>query len=298
MNDTRPANVVAPDDQFTRLLGYLQAARGVDFGAYKRESLKRRIFKRLADLNLDDLETYVDYLEVHPEEFPRLFDSILINVTAFFRDAPAWEALSEQVLPQILNSLNPGGLIRVWTAGCSTGQETYSVAMVLAEILGPSEFIGRVKIYATDLDEDALTTARQGTYSRRELQGVPDDLLARYFEPSENSHTFRSDLRRAIIFGRHNLASDAPISRNQSARLPQYPDVFQCGDPVADPVTLPLCAAGYGGSVPGKGGNAVHTQPFVRGRRSEEPHVCARSAAGSARTAGGSGPGRLAYGRC
>ena len=103
--------------------------------------------------------------------------------------------------------------LRVWSAGCASGEEAYTLAMVLAEMLGPTEFRDRVKIYATDVDEEALTQARQASYTEREVRGVPPELLERYFEPTGGRYVFRKDLRRSVIFGRNDLVQDAPISR-------------------------------------------------------------------------------------
>ena len=156
---------------------------------------------------------YLDYLEVHPEEFEELFDALLINVTSFFRDAAAWQSLRESVIPDLLARRADDDPIRVWSAGCASGQETYSLAMTLAEALGPEEYRRRVKIYGTDIDEDALAQARAASFTAKEVEGVPEDLLERYFERSDRRYAFRDALRRTVIFGRNNLLEDAPISR-------------------------------------------------------------------------------------
>src|SRR3954452_2726931 len=156
---------------------------------------------------------YLDYLEVHPDEYPELFDTLLINVTEFFRHAPEWQHLREEVLPPLLSETADGDSVRVWSAGCASGEEAYTAAMVLAELLGEETFRERVKIYATDIDEDALGTARLATYSGKAMGSVPDELRQRYFEPVDARYAFRKDLRRNVIFGRNNLVQDAPISR-------------------------------------------------------------------------------------
>jgi two-component system CheB/CheR fusion protein len=201
------------DQAFEGLLEYLTRSRGFDFTGYKRSSLRRRIAKRMQQQQIDGFEEYLDYLEVHPEEFAQLFNTILINVTGFFRDVPAWEYLAREIVPRIINGKRPAEPIRVWTAGCASGEETYTVAILLAEALGWDEFRQQVKIYATDVDEDALTQARQALYSARAVSDLPPELLAKYFERVGTHYVFRSDLRRAIIFGRHDLIQDAPIPR-------------------------------------------------------------------------------------
>ncbi|HEY6115862.1 MAG TPA: CheR family methyltransferase [Candidatus Dormibacteraeota bacterium] len=195
--------------QFEALIQYMRETRGVDFAGYKRPSLLRRISNRCSELGIDSFAAYIDYLQVHAEEFPILFDKILINVTAFFRDAAAWDYLNKNLLPKIVAG---SAAIRIWSAGTASGEEAYTTAILLCEAMGAEEFVRRVKIYATDIDEDALTRARQG-YTAKELEGVDDALKERYFEPLNGRHVFKTALRRAVIFGRHDLMQDAPISR-------------------------------------------------------------------------------------
>ncbi len=199
--------------EFARLLEYLKASRGFDFGAYKVSSLMRRIQKRMHEVGVRGWAEYSDYLEVHPHEFEPLFDTVLINVTSFFRDTPAWHHLQEKILPAILEERDPDRPIRAWSAGCATGEEAFSLAMLLAEVMGEEAFRRRVKIYATDADEGALATARQGSFEARQVTSVPQDLLDKYFERTGSRQVFRNDLRRCIIFGRHDLIQDAAISR-------------------------------------------------------------------------------------
>jgi two-component system CheB/CheR fusion protein len=150
---------------------------------------------------------------LHGGEFVELFNTILINVTGFFRDAPTWEYLASTIVPQLLASRPPDAPFRVWSAGCASGEEACTIAMVLARALGESEFRDRVKIYATDVDEEALDRARQATYTPRQIEDVPKEALERFFERTEQRYVFRKDLRRCVIFGRNDLVQDAPISR-------------------------------------------------------------------------------------
>ena len=200
-------------EAFANLLEYLKRSRGFDFTGYKPSSLLRRVEKRMQAVGIQAFSDYQDYLEVHQEEFAQLFNTILINVTAFFRDAPAWEYLSEVIIPQILASKTGGEPIRVWSAGCASGQEPCSLAVALAEKLGMEQFRERVKIYGTDLDEEALSQARAASYSHRDVQSIPAPLLEKYFDPAGSRYVLQKDLRRALIFGRHDLLQDAPISR-------------------------------------------------------------------------------------
>jgi two-component system, chemotaxis family, CheB/CheR fusion protein len=201
------------DVEFDDLLVMLKETRGFDFTGYKRSTLQRRVRRRMALVNLNTFAEYRDYLELQPDEFSMLFDSMLINVTSFFRDPLAWQALADRVLPELLSGKSAKSPIRVWSAGCATGEEAYTLAMVLAEALGPEQFRERVKIYATDLDEEALHDARTGAYESRALADIPDRLRETYFEPSGTRRAFRRDLRRQVIFGRNDLTRDAPISR-------------------------------------------------------------------------------------
>ena len=201
------------DPDFEALLDYLKRNRGFDFTGYKRSSLIRRISKRMQMVNVENWAAYVDYLEVHPKEFAHLFNMILINVTAFFRDLHAWEYVQNELLPQLAESKSKTGPVRIWSAGCASGEEAYTLAMAVAESLGMEAFRDRIKIYATDLDEEALATARLATYTTREIGGVPEPYVERYFEQQHGNYVFHRDLRRGVIFGRHDLIQDAPISR-------------------------------------------------------------------------------------
>ena len=138
---------------------------------------------------------------------------LLINVTEFFRDQPAWDHLRDGRAARAARGQAPDAPVRVWSAGCAGGQEAYTIAMVLAEALGEEAYRERVKIYATDIDEDALSQARYAVYSAKETESVPAELRERYFERADQRLAFRKDLRRTVIFGRNNLVSDAPISR-------------------------------------------------------------------------------------
>ena len=201
------------DAKFEHLLEYLRQSRGFDFTGYKRPSLMRRMSKRMQTVHVDRFTDYVDYLEVHPEEFAVLFNTILINVTSFFRDQPAWDFLAGSVVPRIIQNKGADDSIRIWSAGCATGEEAYAIAMLMAEALGKEEFRQRVKIYATDVDEDALATARQAGYGAKEIQPVPEEFRQKYFDAVGSRYVFNSDLRRSVIFGRHDLVQDAPMSR-------------------------------------------------------------------------------------
>jgi len=199
--------------EFEALIEYLKNNRGFDFSGYKRSTLRRRMGKRMQGLRIERYGDYLDYLEVHPDDFVQLFNTILINVTGFFRDTASWEFFATEVIPRLIAGKQPSEPIRVWSAGCASGEEAYSLAIMLAEALGLESFRQRVKIYATDVDEEALVQARQASYSARDMQPVSPELRSKYFEKVNDRFVFRPDLRRAVIFGRHDLVQDAPISR-------------------------------------------------------------------------------------
>ena len=200
-------------EQFDALLAYLKQSRGFDFTAYKRSSLMRRVLVRMQMIDVKDFPAYLDVLQVDADEFTRLFNTILINVTSFFRDPPNWDYLRDELLPQLVGPPGSSGQIRVWSAGCASGEEAYSIAMLLAEAIGVPAFRERVKIYATDVDEDALNQARHAVYSGRSLEEVPVPLVEKYFDRQDDKFVFSKELRRTVIFGRHDLVQDAPISR-------------------------------------------------------------------------------------
>ncbi|OBK63149.1 chemotaxis protein CheR [Mycobacterium colombiense] len=201
------------DEAFEALLRYMRDSRGFDFTGYKRTSLMRRVRHRMDQAGYTAFDEYLDFLQASSDEFTALFNTILINVTSFFRDPDAWEFVSTEVIPRLLAERGPNDPIRVWSAGCASGQEAYTLAMLLAEALGPDGFRQRVKIYATDVDEDALSEARIASYDAKAVESVPPDLLRRYFEQVNGRYVFHKDLRRAVIFGRNDLVKDAPISR-------------------------------------------------------------------------------------
>ena len=171
-----------PDNEMDELIQYIRATRGFDFAAYKRTTLSRRVHKRMAEVHISSFADYRDLLEADADEFNALFNTILINVTSFFRDRPAWDYLVEQILPDLLARREPGQPLRIWSAGCAAGQEPYTLAMVLAEHVGSGDLRNLVKIYATDIDQAALAQARQGSYSDKEVSDVPPSLQERYFD--------------------------------------------------------------------------------------------------------------------
>ena len=231
------------DQSFEALLDYVRDNRGFDFTGYKRASLMRRVQKRMHEVGIARYDEYHDFLEVHPEEFTHLFNTILINVTSFFRDQSAWDSLAEQAIPAIVEQNDGRQHIRVWSVGCASGEEAYSVAMLLAEALGVGRIVDRVKIYATDVDEDALAEARAGNFSAKAVDAIPPELREKYLEPVRERQlrvqerlAARRHLRKA-----RPREGRADLSRRPD-RLPQHAHVLQLGGPVAHLRGLPLRA--------------------------------------------------------
>jgi len=193
------------------LLQELAEQRNFDFRGYKKTTLERRFRRRMFQLNVADYERYGEYIRKHPDEVNHLLNTILINVTEFFRDPPAWEILRHEILPNLLKSIKPGHSFRAWSAGCASGEEAYSVAILLAEHFGPRIQEYDIKIYATDIDEDALNSARRGEYSLEAARHVRAEWREKYFHGKGLLRVNR-EIRRLVIFGRSNLGQDAPIS--------------------------------------------------------------------------------------
>jgi two-component system CheB/CheR fusion protein len=202
---------MARDVSLKDLLQELAEQRGFDFRGYKKTTLERRFRRRMFQLKLGGYADYGKYINKHADEINELLNTILINVTEFFRDPPAWEILRHEILPPILKRVKPGHSFRAWSAGCASGEEAYSVAMLLAEYFGSRIQDFDIKIYATDIDEDALNTARRGEYSVEALRRVGPEWREKYFH-GKGLLRINREIRRLVIFGRSNLAQDAPIS--------------------------------------------------------------------------------------
>src|SRR6267378_4718609 len=202
-----------PSGDLEEILRKIRDARNFDFRDYKRPTLLRRIQRRMQDRKKRTVREYGALLDREPAEFDALLSSMFIKVTSFFRDPEAWEELSTKAIPQMLSEKRPGEEIRVWCAGCATGEEAFSAALVLAEAMGPSFANQDVKIFGTDVDEKAIAYARKGQYSRDQVESVPKKVLAEWFVEEGDGYTVRKELRRCVVFGINNLVSDAPISR-------------------------------------------------------------------------------------
>ncbi|HEY2027839.1 MAG TPA: CheR family methyltransferase [Myxococcales bacterium] len=195
------------------ILERIREVRNVDFRSYKRATLHRRLERRMAERRCKSVAEYRAVLEREPAEFDALISAMLIKVTSFFREPAMWEELENTTLPQVLSEKRAGEEIRVWCAGCATGEEAFSAAIVVAEVLQRTHQQQTVKIFGTDADEKAIGFARQGSYTRDRVKGVPKRILDKYFVATGEAYTVRRELRRSTVFGVNNLVADAHISR-------------------------------------------------------------------------------------
>lgn len=192
-------------------LSHLKQSHGVDLTGYKPSTLLRRIEVRMRQVRARHYQDYLDYLQRQPDEVARLLDAIFINYTSFFRGRSTWDYLAHEVVPRMIATKAPDEPIRVWSAGCASGEETYSLAILLAEALGIEQFHQRVRIYGTDIDSDAVLQARRGCYPAHAAATIPPDLLERYFEQTPNGYCWRRSLYRSISFHCHNLIQAPPL---------------------------------------------------------------------------------------
>jgi two-component system CheB/CheR fusion protein len=193
----------------------LRAQTGHDFSLYKRNTLYRRIERRMGIHQIGKMATYVRYLQENPQELDLLFKELLIGVTSFFRDAAAWEQMREQSVPELLASRPAGQAVRAWVPGCSTGEEAYSLAIVLKEALEaikPRKPFA-IQVFATDLDRDAIDKARQGFFSENIASDVSPERLSRFFAKEDRGYRVRKEIREMVIFAPQNLIMDPPFTK-------------------------------------------------------------------------------------
>jgi len=193
----------------------LRAHTGHDFTQYKRNTLLRRIERRMGVHQILKMSDYVRYLRENPQELDLLFRELLIGVTGFFRDPEVWELMKAEVLPGLLSDRHSGRPFRAWVPGCSTGEEAYSLAMMLREVVGEFHPRGNqgLQIFATDLDRDAIDKARQGLYPESAVADVGGDRLARFFVREDQGYRVRKEIREMVIFATQNLIMDPPFTK-------------------------------------------------------------------------------------
>jgi len=202
------------DDALRDMLMLVNRQAHIDFRPYKPTTILRRISRRMAVTHNGSLRDYSKYLEEHPEEVAELVMSFLIKVTEFFRDAQAFDYLKKNILPRIIERARTGDkTLRFWSAGCATGEEPYTLALLVADLLGTDLPKWSVKIFATDLDEGAINFARRGIYPSNVLENLPDDYRDRFFEKVDHGYRISKILRQMVIFGHQDLSRGVPFPR-------------------------------------------------------------------------------------
>ncbi|HJU94108.1 MAG TPA: CheR family methyltransferase [Pyrinomonadaceae bacterium] len=202
------------EDPLRDLLSYVSAQTNIDFRNYKPSTILRRISRRMAVTHNADLREYADYLRTHPEEVQELIKAFLIKVTGFFRDPEAFDFLRQTVIPELIQRGRENGrTLRMWSAGCATGEEAYSLALLVAEQLGQEYSEWNVRIFATDLSAEAITFARRGLYPENVLNNLPGEYRNQFFERIDHGYQITKSLRQTVIFGQQDISRGVPFPR-------------------------------------------------------------------------------------
>ncbi len=209
-----PEEAAPPEDQdaMRRILALVWSATQIDFSAYKQSTLRRRILRRMALHNLERLNHYYQYLVDNPAEAKALFHDLVINVTGFFRDPEVFETLKEEIFPQMIEGKSPELPLRVWVPGCSTGEEVYSLAIAILELLGSRPTHIPIQLFGTDISEDAINKARAGLYPETIEAEMSPERLRRFFVKNEGGYQVSKPIRDLCVFARHNVGKDPPFS--------------------------------------------------------------------------------------
>ena len=203
-----------PDDPVRDLLTYVSSETNIDFRNYKSSTILRRIGRRMAVTHSPNIREYTDFVRRHPDEVRELVRAFLIKVTGFFRDVEAFEVIRGMIIPELIDRGKANGrTLRLWSAGCATGEEAYSLALLLADQLGPDFPEWNIKIFATDLAADAIAFARRGLYPENVLSDLPDLFRERFFEPVDHGFRISKALRQVVIFGQQDISRGVPFPR-------------------------------------------------------------------------------------
>ncbi len=208
-----PLPAPTPAGGINRVLALLRSATGHDFSLYKKSTISRRIERRMAQHDLVDIEIYHRYLKEHPPEVQLLFRELLINVTSFFRDPEAFAALKQDILPLQLDGKPEDYVFRVWVAGCASGEEAYSIAIVLRELMEERRQDFKIQLYATDLDDDAIAVARAGHYPPNIAADLTPERLRRYFVKDDAGYRVKKEIREMVVFAVQNVIKDPPFTK-------------------------------------------------------------------------------------
>lgn len=202
----------ADEEIFKQLLSVLRIRRGVDFLNYKQSTIKRRIIRRMALNKIESAAEYLRFLRDTNTEQDLLYNDLLISVTSFFRDTSSFEIITSKVLPTILHKKKETDPLRIWVAGCATGEEAYTLAICILENLGDRAYTRKIQIFATDISETAIAKARVGVYKQSELSGLSAQQILQFFNKVDGNYQVSKALRDLCIFAHHNLLKDPPFS--------------------------------------------------------------------------------------
>lgn len=209
----KAARDLTSDEALLRILRVIRDRVGVDFTYYKPNTILRRLEKRLGINQIESFKEYLEFLEHSPKEAHILYKDLLIGVTQFFRDQEAWKLLKKSVFPQLLEKRNNGLSVRIWTVGCSTGEEAYSLAMILSEYMDENNKFFDVKIFATDLDKEYIEQASNGVYPESIASDVTPERLDKFFTKTEHGYKIKDNIRRMVIYAQQNIIKDPPFSK-------------------------------------------------------------------------------------
>jgi two-component system, chemotaxis family, CheB/CheR fusion protein len=201
------------EELLRRLLAHVRVRTGHDFSKYKRSTVLRRIMRRMQVTRTDDLKDYYDFLRENGEEAQALLGDLLISVTTFFRDADAFEALKTHVIPHLFDAKSVGDTVRIWVPGCATGEEAYSIAIIVLEEAARHDIRPAVQVFGSDLDTRALALAREGLYPAAIEADVSEERLRRFFVHEGDHYRVRRELRDIVLFAAHSVLKDPPFSR-------------------------------------------------------------------------------------
>ena len=205
-------STITEDKGIEGIFDILQSSKGLDFTGYKTTTTGRRISRRMVLLKLENFKSYIKFLRENKDEVENLYEDLLLKVTSFFRNPEVFHTLEKQIIPEILKSKTKGQEIRIWVAGCSSGEEAYSIAMCLMESLGKKRGALPVRIFATDVSESCIDKARRGVYDKTRIDDIAPKRLKRFFTKTGNSYKVSKLLREMCVFSKQNVFSDPPFS--------------------------------------------------------------------------------------
>ena len=201
------------DEVFRQLLSQIRIRKGTDFTYYKQTTIRRRIIRRMGLNKIASIGDYLAYFNEHVPEQDLLYQDLLIPVTAFFRDPGTYKLITDTIFPDLLKSRGEANPLRIWIAGCSTGEEPYSIAISLNEYLGNRIGACKIQIFATDISEKAIAKARSGVYTKRDMGGLSAELVEKYFSKVNGSFQINKSIRDMCVFASHNFLKDPPFAR-------------------------------------------------------------------------------------